>query len=267
VKAAPEVLNDVLYPAGVLKLLPAHHTKSLEKSNAARAELDPKKTYKFTLEGKVSFGGQLQDIWIDDCQYVLEGPGVTQDNAYGVLNAKRPVIVTGATRLYAFAGDSGTKRHSGAFRITWQTRGEAPQRMLVDAIVHNVTPGPTERLQLANLRAFDHYKVTLRAGVSPPRFKPKGKRVPVIFGIEAGRISPIATATERRPHRVFEVGKTYDVSGTDVMWFWFPDDDPSDNSGEVEITVEVNHGVIDFGPGMWSDDPNAKTGNKPGKRR
>jgi len=56
VKLEPEVVNEANYPAGVVQALAARHTKNMEKSEAARVELDPKKTYKFTLEGQVPFG-------------------------------------------------------------------------------------------------------------------------------------------------------------------------------------------------------------------
>jgi eukaryotic-like serine/threonine-protein kinase len=266
-KLEPIVVNEVNYPAGVVKVLAKRHTKSLEKSEAARVELDPKKTYKFTVEGKVSFGGKVQDIWVDDFFYVLVGPGVTHDNAYGVLGEKKPLTVTGASRLYAFISDINVKRHSGAFRVTYQARGEAPQRMLVDSMVHNIFPEPNERLTIVNLRVLDHYKLTVRQGTEPAHFLARGKRVQVLFSPEAGQISPFAKATDRRPHRVFEIGKSYDISGTTNVWFWFPDDDPSDNGGELEVSLEVNHDVVDFGAGMWTEDPDAKPAKKTGKHR
>jgi hypothetical protein len=253
----PDVVTEVRFPSPPVTVLAARHTKSLEKSNAARVELDPDTTYKVSMEGRVSFGGKVADVWVDDCFYALEGPGVRQEAAFGVLTSQKPLTVTGATRLYAFVTDTGVARHSGAFRLTVQARGEPPKMTLVDAISHNVMPEKHEMLRVINLRVLDVYKITVRDGAVPARTRPAGQKTRVLFSQQAGVITPLTSAEELKPHRVLEAGKSYSVASANNIWFWFPDDDPSDNQGSVEVTIEV-----DLEPGATTTlgSPKKRTG-------
>jgi hypothetical protein len=45
-------------------------------------------------------------------------------------------------------------------------------------------------------------------------------------------------AADRRPQRLLETGKTYEVTGADRVWFWFPDVDAGDNEGSIEVVVD-----------------------------
>jgi eukaryotic-like serine/threonine-protein kinase len=250
----PDVVTDIRWPhPSALIVSAAHHVKNLEKSAAARIDLDPGTTYKLTLDGRVSFGGRVADVWVDDCFYALEGPGVKEETAVGVIKDKRSVTVSGASRLYAFVSDAGSSRHSGAFRLTVQAPGQPPKLMLVDSLRHVVTPEATQdRLRVKNLRVLDRYLVTLKEGPITPRTRPLGKRARLLFVQEPGVITPLTTGAELRPHRVLEVGKPVTISSASDLWFMFVDDDPSDNVGSYEVSIEVDHSSADpsdlFGP-------------------
>ena len=243
----PEEVTTIRWPhPGPFRVSAADHVKSLDKSAAARMDLDPATTYRLSLEGQVSFGGKVADVWVDDCFYALEGPGVTEETAVGVLKSKKSITVTGASRLYAFFSDAGTSRHSGALRLTVQARGEPSRMMLVDALTHTITPEDThDRLRIKNLRVLDRYLVTLKEGPISPRTRPLGKRARLLFVQEPGVITPITAGTELRPHRILEVGKPVTISSASDVWFLFVDDDPSDNVGSYEVSIEVDHSAAD----------------------
>jgi eukaryotic-like serine/threonine-protein kinase len=239
VPKGPQFVTQVHFPADEkIELLPKGHVLSIPQSKAARAELDPKKTYKLWLQGEVSFGGRLADIFVDDCHYLLEGPGVQAHEAFGVLG-HQPVRVSGAARLYAFISDTSTVRHSGAFRLQYQAVGDrAVRTLLVDAVSHNVMPEGGDRLTVAGLNYLNHYTLTLRDGAVPARTLKLGKPGRVLMGQEAGLVHTDVKAADRRPQRLLETGKTYEVTGADRVWFWFPDVDAGDNEGSIEVVVD-----------------------------
>jgi eukaryotic-like serine/threonine-protein kinase len=227
---------EALYPQASFSLLARRHVKQLEKSNAARIDLDPNQTYKVKAEGRISFGGMVSDIFIEACPYMLSGPKVQAQDAFGILG-KQPMTFTGVSRLYAFVTDLSVHDNTGALIIRIESKSGEKKTMLVDGKEHTVMPETGERMSVKGISALNRYELTLRDGKVPARTRARGKPGKVLFGQTTGFNIVEGAAKDAFAHRVMETGKKYIVKGSSMFWMWFPDDDLSDNEGSIEVEI------------------------------
>ncbi|MBX7097508.1 MAG: protein kinase [Myxococcaceae bacterium] len=234
----PPVAMEAAYPTAPFALDAQVHV--LPTSGGVRVPLEPGHAYRVWTEGRVSLGGLLNNLFVDECVYVLEQDDAALARDGFGLAGRKPVTVHHARALTAFITDLKSGDNSGALKLRVQDLAtKAVRTAVVDARAASVGPEPGQRFTLSGLRPAALYDVQVRPGANPARTHGErgGQTGRVLFGTQAG-----ASTLGRKPsaddsQRVLEVGKPQRFGGTSWAWFAFPDADRGDNTGTLEVTV------------------------------
>jgi hypothetical protein len=122
---------------------------------------------------------------------------------------------------------------------------------------------PEERMSYSGVANILSYEVTVKPGEKPARTRGKagGAVGKVILTQAAGMSALEGKQISDDAFRVLEVGKTYKINGSSFFWFTFPDDDLSDNDGELSVDVAAGtpglffKGLFNLPPGSSGFTP------------
>jgi len=242
--AAPvvtEVPTEAEYPVSSVTVVAKKHAFLVPPSKAARLRLDPKKTYRVWTEGKLSFGGYFDNIFITEAIYFLEGgPALQAKDSFGLVGPKG-TIVKHATALYAFVADEKANDNSGAIKVrVMDMASHQTSTVLVDAKSNSFAPDQSTRFSVQRLEPTSSYDLRLREG------KPKARSLgdkggltrKVLLKIEPGWNSVLSVRKSANDlQRILETGKTIRINGAMSFWVTIPDDGLDDNAGSFELEV------------------------------
>jgi hypothetical protein len=242
-----ELPNEAEYPVAGFTVSAKKHAFLVPPSKAARLRLDPKKTYKVWTEGRLSFGGLIDNVYVTECAFFLEGvPPLQSKDSFGIVGPKG-TIVKNATALYAWVTDEVANDNTGAIKVrVMDTASKQTSTVLVDGKSNSFAPELANRFTLRRLEPLNTYDVKLKEGKPPARtLGDKGGTVKkVLMRIEPGWNK----AVQARKHsndlqRMLEAGKTVRLNGATGFWLSFPDDGVDDNSGSLEVEVSSVAGL------------------------
>jgi serine/threonine protein kinase len=231
------VVRQVTYPAQHFTISPEAHAFLVPKSKAARIKLNPTHTYRVSAEGKVSLGGSAAPIIVKQCVYFVEGAATARES-FGLVGGKTTVTVRG-TMLYAFFLDHAPDDNSGALTLHLKDGKGPGETLTVSATDNNVMLDPEERMSYNGVANVLSYDVTLKPGEKPAhtRGKAGGAVGKVLLTQAAGMSALEGKQVSEDAFRILEVGKTYKITGSSFLWLTFPDDDLSDNDGELNVDI------------------------------
>ncbi|MBS1152317.1 MAG: masK21, partial [Myxococcaceae bacterium] len=229
------------YPVAGFTLHAKKHAFLVPPSKAARLRLDPKKTYRVWTEGKLSFGGYFDNVFVTECVYFLEGgPGLASKDTFGLVGAKG-TVVKNASALYAFVTDEKANDNTGAIKVrVMDTASHATSTVLVDAKSNSFAPEPHDRFTLQRLEPLNSYDVKLKDGRPSARTlgEKGGLARRVLLRVEPGWNNVVQSKKYANEfQRILEVGKPIRISGASALWTTLPDDGLDDNAGTLEIEV------------------------------
>jgi len=92
---------------------------------------------------------------------------------------------------------------------------------------------------LKGLDPSHRYQLTLREGPTPARLREgKGGRAGKVFVLQSpAHALPAAHRPEDEAIHVLDLSGPLDITGAERLTFFFPDDDKSDNEGELMLEV------------------------------
>jgi serine/threonine protein kinase len=229
VVAGSDERRDVTFPfTGPLVLSARDQACLIPKTQAARMELDPTKTYRLWVEGRESLF------------YYLQGKDVPASDSSGVLTSKSRTVRHVHT-LYAFTLVGAATPPSGPFKVRVLERGErSPQVLLVNPQDNAVQPDRDDRLKIRGLDPTHRYELTLKDGATPARLSDgkNGHAGHVLFA----QNTEFTAASNRKVNtddgvRALDVGSKYEVTGADHFIVFFADDNRDDNEGTMTLEL------------------------------
>jgi serine/threonine protein kinase len=239
-KSPDDVAMSADYPVSSFQVNAKTHVFNVPPSKAARIRLDPKKTYKVWTDGRLSLGGPLDNILVNEALFFLEGGDhLAAKDTFGTVTPK-PRLIKGATALYAFILDISAGDNSGALKVRIQEKG-SPQvsTLLVDPHAQAIALDNAQRFTLGNLDQQTTYELTIKDAAEPAKTRAGklGRVGKVVYEQNAGFSVLEGKKWANETQRVLEVGKTYSMSGAVWMYFTFLDDTADDNAGALQIEI------------------------------
>ncbi|MBS1150291.1 MAG: hypothetical protein H6Q89_1989 [Myxococcaceae bacterium] len=220
--------RDVRWPLRLFVLRPAYNALPIDKYETANLELSPGTAYQVGTEGSYSLGRGRTSATV---LYYLEGD-IPEGKRVGYLTAQSKTI-KGATRIYAFVLDDDASDNSGSMKITFRiSQYIVPKTLVFEAEKHAIVPLPDHRFRLAKLKPLSKYQLTIRNDEAVTGTGKTG-RVGSVLCLE----NPVKNKPVTATHRLLEVGKRHKVTDTDSLICTFPDLNPEDNSGSLEIDI------------------------------
>ncbi len=220
---------NVSWPLRQFNLRPAYNALPLDKYEPLIVDLTPGTGYQVFTEGSYSLAPGRSTSTV---MYYLEGE-MPEGKRVGFLNGQSKAI-KGATRIFIFALDDDASDNKGTMTITFRISNLiAPRPYTFDAEKHAIVPQPDNRFKVTKLNPESKYLLTIRNDEAVTGGRGKKGSVAYALCIENPEKPKAMTVTQR----LLEVGKRHKVTDTDSLTCLFPDLNPDDNSGNLEVDI------------------------------
>ncbi len=220
---------NVNWPLRQFVLRPFNNALPMDKYETLNVELSPGTGYQVFTEGSYSLGPGRSSATV---LYYLEGE-MAEGKRVGFLSGQSRTI-KGATKMYIFVLDDDASDNKGSMTITLRvSQYVAPRTITFDAEKHAIVPQPDHRFKLSRLKPESKYQLTIRNDEAVTGGSSKNGRVAYALCLETPAKPKPITST----HRLLEVGKRHKVTDTGSLMCLFPDLNPDDNSGSLEVDI------------------------------
>jgi hypothetical protein len=204
---------------------------SIPASRAARVRLDPKKTYKLSVEGSAT----LDDVArTRGCFYFVERSARESGPAFGWIGPKESVKLTGARVLYGFVVDPSPGDNTGQLVLSAH-EGKSAVKLLVDARFNAVFPPSNRGARFTSLGSSGHYtlelqgKANLGAGAGPAER--------AVFWYDGTVDLKQLQKNPELTHGVIRAGEKISLENPSSVVLFVPDDDLVDNAGAFVASI------------------------------
>jgi serine/threonine protein kinase len=216
------------YPTTTLKLDAGLAALSIPASRAARTRLDPRATYKLSVEGSASLGSGAVTHGL---YYFLERDrSAAPSTTFGYLGPKDAATVSGVRAIYAFVLDSAPQDNQGQLELRARDeRSGDPQVVVVDPRRNAVWPDARHGARFEALPGQGHMTLELTGALD--------------LGGKAGRVDQAIYAYDgagkgaAEPHGLIKSGQKVALESPSRVVLFFPDDDTGDNTGAASVSV------------------------------
>jgi serine/threonine protein kinase len=229
---APPPAATASYPATTLKMEAATLAVSIPGSRAARIRLNPRKSYRLTVEGMASLDevGRTRGAF-----YFTEREPTSSGPAFGWVGPHDVARLTGVRVLYGFLIDATPSDNAGAVTLVAR-EGRTTTRLTVDARSNAIWPEAGHGATFAGLAQHGRFVAELKGRAN--------------MGVGAGGVDRALfwydgnvdlALLGRNPdltHGVLRVGKPVTLENPTGLLIFIPDDDPLDNSGGLTLTLK-----------------------------
>ncbi len=209
---APDIVS---WPVAKFELDATRHRLELATSGAAMVTLEPKLTYRVTLQGKPP-----SSSW----GFYVVSDGGAQPGTFGV----DPLQIKSASKFFAFhvpASVLGSSEKNETKPRSLSVLIEGGKKALIKAVPATLTFPASQRVTVTGLSATTAYELTPRQGTPPAVAREKGASISrVVVGTPGGLIiAPMDESTR--------------IEGATSFWVTFLDDAPDDESGRLQFEL------------------------------
>jgi serine/threonine protein kinase len=210
---------------------------ALPTTHAARVKLNPKRTYRLSVEGIASLGGLNALYQTRGCFFFVEHDKSSPVGGptFGYLAPKTELRVLGAREIYGFVVDENPADNSGVLTLTARDAHSSEQvKLKVDAKANSVWPEPPLGVHLADL-GNKRYTLEMAGGVELGGRNGRTERA--IYWYDGEASLTLQGKNVDANHGMLRVGEKVVLESPSKLILFLPDDDPADNKGSLTATL------------------------------